>query len=215
VFIDFCTIAKVSLLVLDEKYHGYYLHCRSPHQYADGSMAELVEMLHKEEAGLTVDRSLDGAPADVQSFEIFLTGEWRIAFDKIYSVIHTNPSINDVIHQGRGGRNRRQMAGLTKSSVEMSSALPPERALKAWKELSIFLQEFIDNNFGRSGLRRVVREATYWERISFTPPDITAPDQPCVFFPDRNFEYSKLLFLGMILLTHSPILTHSLTHSLL
>jgi meckelin len=41
----------VSLIVLDEQYHGYYLHCRSPHAYADGTMAELVEMLHKEEAG--------------------------------------------------------------------------------------------------------------------------------------------------------------------
>jgi len=86
-----CTIAKVSIFLLDEPFHGYYLHCRSPHQvhpishfrpymslpsptppllasltllrviqFADGSMPELVEMLHKEEAGLTVDRSLDG-----------------------------------------------------------------------------------------------------------------------------------------------------------
>ena len=55
-FIDFCTIAKISVLVLEGKYHGYYLHCRSPHQFSDGSMSELVEMLHKEESGLTVDR---------------------------------------------------------------------------------------------------------------------------------------------------------------
>lgn len=41
-FVDFCTIAKISVIVLDEKYHGYYLHCRSPHQYADGTMTELV-----------------------------------------------------------------------------------------------------------------------------------------------------------------------------
>jgi meckelin len=56
VFVDMCTVAKVSLLLLDEPYHGYYLHCRSPHQFADGTMEELVEMLHKEEAGLTSDR---------------------------------------------------------------------------------------------------------------------------------------------------------------
>jgi len=30
VFIDFCTIAKISVLILDETYHGYYLHCCSP-----------------------------------------------------------------------------------------------------------------------------------------------------------------------------------------
>jgi hypothetical protein len=28
--------------------------------YIDGTMSELVDMLHKEEAGLTVDRSLEG-----------------------------------------------------------------------------------------------------------------------------------------------------------
>ncbi len=33
-------------------------------------------MLHKEEAGLTVDRSLEGAPADVQTFQIYLTGQF-------------------------------------------------------------------------------------------------------------------------------------------
>ena len=45
-FVDFCTIAKISVIVLDEKYHGYYLHCRSPHQYADGTMTELVRFLY-------------------------------------------------------------------------------------------------------------------------------------------------------------------------
>jgi hypothetical protein len=54
-----------------------YLVCRSPHQYADGTMTELVSMLHKEEAGLTVDRSLEGAPADVQTFQIFMSGKAR------------------------------------------------------------------------------------------------------------------------------------------
>ena len=42
-YVDMCTIAKVSVLVLDEPYHGYYLHCRSPHQYADGTMVRAGE----------------------------------------------------------------------------------------------------------------------------------------------------------------------------
>ena len=60
-------------------------------------MAELMEMIHKEEAGLTVDRSLEGAPSDVQSFQIFVTGEWRACFDKIYSNLANAPSISDII----------------------------------------------------------------------------------------------------------------------
>ena len=30
-FIDLCTLAKISMLALMDKYHGYYLHCRSSH----------------------------------------------------------------------------------------------------------------------------------------------------------------------------------------
>lgn len=57
-FMDVCTLAKISVIVMDEKSHGYYLHCRSPHQYADGTMNEIQEMLAREEGGLTVDRGL-------------------------------------------------------------------------------------------------------------------------------------------------------------
>ena len=51
-FIDLCTMAKVSCLILDEKYHGYYLHCNSHHPFADESMGELAGQLASEQAGL-------------------------------------------------------------------------------------------------------------------------------------------------------------------
>ena len=192
-FVDFCTLAKVSVLALDEKFHGYYLHCRSPHQHADSTMVELIEMLHKEEAGLTVDRSLEGAPADVQSFEIFVSGEWRTSFDKMYNVLVQKRSMGEVISHSRGGRSR-QRKSLNASEF---SSLPPERSLQAWKELAVFLQEFVDNNFGRASLRRVIREPSYIETILGTPPDLSAQEQPSVFMPDRQFTFNRLLFLGI------------------
>jgi hypothetical protein len=67
-FVDMCTIAKVSVLVLLEPYYGYYLHCRSPHQFADGSMAELVEMLHQEE----VCTILTNVPLVILHLEIYI-----------------------------------------------------------------------------------------------------------------------------------------------
>ena len=35
-FVDLATMAKVSVLILDEKYHGWYLHCRSPYPRVSG-----------------------------------------------------------------------------------------------------------------------------------------------------------------------------------
>jgi meckelin len=217
-FVDFCTIAKVSVLVLDEPYHGYYLHCRSPHQYADGSMAELVEMLHKEEAGLTVDRSLEGAPADVQSFEIFVTGEWRAAFDKMYKTLIKAPTFAEILQKARTPRGALRAEALRAAAAGAGSGAtgpgggagsvptgrrsgnsgraPTEKLLKAWKELAVFLQQFIENNFGKSNLRRVVRDPTYFEKFLGIPPDVSTMEQPSVFFTDRQFDYCRVLFRG-------------------
>jgi meckelin len=206
-FIDFCTIAKVSILVLDEPFHGYYLHCRSPHQHADGTMQELIDMLHKEEAGLTVDRSLTDGPSDVQSFQFYTSGEWKVAFSKIYNNLIRPSSVSDILQNGRkqrgfavggaGGVVSRGMSPRADGSQGGSgSGAATDRTIKAWKELTIFLQEFVENNFGKPGLRRIIREPTYWENMVNQPPDLNVPEQPNVFYPDRNFQYTSTLFLG-------------------
>ena len=129
VFVDMCTVAKVSLLLLDEPYHGYYLHCRSPHQFADGTMEELVEMLHKEEEGMTTDRSMEGAPEDVQCFEMFLTTEWRMRFNQLYFAMIATPTASENMRQGAGARRSGLFAGRNKHNP---------RVLVAWHDLTFF-----------------------------------------------------------------------------
>jgi len=202
-FIDFCTIAKISVIVLDEKYHGYYLHCRSPHQYAEGTMSELVEMLHKEEAGLTSDRSLEGAPPDVQSFQIFLSGECRAAFDKVYVTLAGAEASATSVNESRA-RAAKARAGPGNKGSSLTGGVwlgqinfvPTDKVVRAWKELTVFLQEFIENNFGKPGLRRVIREPTYYEKLFYAGPNLTIPEQPSVFFTDRDLYYTTVMFLG-------------------
>jgi hypothetical protein len=91
-------------------------------------------MLHKEEAGLTSDRSLEGAPPDVQvseavqgesilhrnpdfshipqAFKIYLSGEWRIAFDKIYLSLVGAAATSEAANQSRA-RAAQAKAGAT------------------------------------------------------------------------------------------------------
>lgn len=175
-------------------------------------MAELMEMIHKEEAGLTVDRSLDGAPSDVQSFQIFVTGEWRACFDKIYSNLANAPSISDIIRNRRQGHRRgAQRGGGGMMRGQEASQLPQEKELKSWREISIFIQEFVENNFGKGSLRRTYKEPTYIEHLLGTSPDLSSPESPNVFFPDRNFDYRKVLFLGQEI---NFLLMHTLSYAL-
>jgi meckelin len=57
-FIDVCTVAKISVLVMDEKYHGYYLHCNLKYPQADCNMQQMTETLHHESQGSVPERGL-------------------------------------------------------------------------------------------------------------------------------------------------------------
>ena len=38
-------MAKVSVLILDERYHGWYLHCRSPYPRVSGRAVSSVDFI--------------------------------------------------------------------------------------------------------------------------------------------------------------------------
>ena len=113
-FIDLCTMAKVSCLILDEKYHGYYLHRNSHHPFADESMGELAGQLASEQAGLLPHRGLPerclgraakGA-SSVQVFEIFVTEKWRKKYESAYARTRED-SMKSARDAGRMGGQRR------------------------------------------------------------------------------------------------------------
>ena len=89
-FKDMCVIAKVSVFIMDEKYHGYYLHCRSPHEHADANMMEIDKDLQKMREELTVSDTMQGVPTDgndnplFDTFEVSVTREWREHYDVLY-----------------------------------------------------------------------------------------------------------------------------------
>ncbi len=137
-------------------------------------------MLHKEEAGLTVDRSLDGAPPDVQSFELYLTVEWRKRFNKLYGSMIATPIASESM---RIGADR---AARSAGCFGQARSQPSPRVIKAWSDLSAFLQEFFDNNFSKIDLKRIVNEATFIERMFHRAPDMSLVGNPNVFRPDRR-----------------------------
>jgi hypothetical protein len=114
---------------------------------------------------------MEGAPADVQCFEMFLTTEWRMRFNQMYYAMIAMPQQQE---QGLGlfgprGRGK-----------------PTPRVLGAWHDLTGFLQEFFDNNFSKPELKRIVNEPTYIERLFQRPPDMALSGNPSVFRPDRR-----------------------------
>eukprot|EP00981_Chlorochromonas_danica_P008890 scaffold2338_cov184-Ochromonas_danica.AAC.1 len=205
-----------------------------------------ARFLQQEEAGLTVDRSLDDGPPDVQTFQIFLSAEWRAEFNK-HNVVLTQPlSLSEFINNRRmqlqsqlssamnrpwtngvnnisafsngmvmgfqlsnlrkGGMSRLQAqkmrestrisSGLSIMGLQSYNVLPNERVISAWKEMNNFLTNFVDNSFSHAGLKRSIREPSYYEKTFCAGPDLTLPEQPSILLTDRDLRYTNVLFLG-------------------
>lgn len=186
-FIDLCTVSKVSCFFLDETYHGFYLHCRSPHPFADGSMKELVDQLKQEEAGLTAGRHLDSTFPDCQTFEVFVTRKWKRKFRNLYSSVR-----GDNFEGSRGsGEGLIQRSFTPKSpptlplkSAELkrqSGTLTTESMVQNADQLRDFLQAFAENQNDRFRWR-IYRAHTCLTRFLDIPPDMSFSKQS-LFLP--------------------------------
>lgn len=83
--LDMAALAKVSIFIVDARYHGWYLHANAPHERADASLAEMAEKLDEEAAAVRAGRGLPGSPdAACQAFEMQLTAAWRAAYDRLF-----------------------------------------------------------------------------------------------------------------------------------
>jgi Meckelin (Transmembrane protein 67) len=81
-FSDILSLANISLLILNEKFHGYYIHGKSVHATADTSMEELNGCLVKEATDMVPRRGLGSS--NQLNFELFITPDFRAVFNGIY-----------------------------------------------------------------------------------------------------------------------------------
>jgi len=211
-FIDVATVAKVSCLIMSDRYHGYYLHCRSPFTYADGSMKELIDQLTKEEEGLTTKRGLDHCPAgrDVQTFELFVPKNWRTHYDNIYRKVVDE----DLLARSGGAASMRASgmgagAGAGVAAVGICPTFGRQRRtagnsrklLSASRKLSHFVRAFIDQT--DSHFKREWSERTYLMRVFNTPPDMDAMGvggghgSGALMYADTEARFEQVLFRGV------------------
>ncbi|GMF09220.1 unnamed protein product [Phytophthora lilii] len=206
-FIDLCTVSKVSCLFLDEAYHGFYLHCRSPHPFADGSMQELVDQLKQEEAGLTAGRHLDSTLPNCQTFEVFITRKWKRKFATMYSSVRGDRALGGRGSSGEGliqrsfspkGQQSQPLKGA--DLKRQSSTQTTEAMVRNAEQLRDFLQAFVENQNDRFRWR-VYRAHTCLTRFLDIPPDMSFSKQS-LFLPGT---FLHLLTLAYALFLHSDI----------
>ena len=176
-FKDMCVIAKVSVFIMDEKYHGYYLHCRSPHEHADANMMEIDKDLQKMREELTVSDTMQGVPTDgndnplFDTFEVSVTREWREHYDVLYRKLKSTI------------RNKTQN---DKGNMAIK--------FKTRKQVNKFLRAFVDNP-NDSEYPRMTMDNSVQNWLCRVPPLIQ--NNQSILIGDKYNSFTKTLFLGV------------------
>jgi len=69
-FVDACSLANVSVFIMDQPFHGFYIHGQAPSGKGDWCHTELAKVMHDEEKDMGLDRGL--IAGNNQTFEVFM-----------------------------------------------------------------------------------------------------------------------------------------------
>lgn len=89
-FVDICSLSNVSIFMMDEPYHGYYIHGKTPAGKGDSCDTEMKFSLDEESRGLLPKRGLtpeNPARGDIQCFEVYLPNQFKEHIFTFYKAI--------------------------------------------------------------------------------------------------------------------------------
>jgi meckelin len=82
-FIDLCSVSNISVFILDQNRHGYYIHGRSPHGTTDVNIKDMIMNLERESRLMSGTRGLQ-ANSKEQIFIMKINREFRIQYELLF-----------------------------------------------------------------------------------------------------------------------------------
>lgn len=88
-FVDLCVISNISILILNDTFHGYYIHGKNPSGKSDVSLDAISEMLEEENSNKVQTRGLDSID-DKEAYEIYISDKFRDEIDNLVNLQSSN-----------------------------------------------------------------------------------------------------------------------------
>jgi meckelin len=88
-FVDLCSVSNISVFILDQNLHGYYIHGRSPHGISDVNMKDMIMNLERESRMMSGTRGLE-ANSTEQLFIMKVNKEFRMQYDLLFRKFSVN-----------------------------------------------------------------------------------------------------------------------------
>ena len=196
-FMDLCSVSNISLFILDDYLHGYYIHGLSPFLKADVNYDELFGYLNQEGTGVARSRGLENDNIEEhnknQSYEMFLSHVMRTIYDGLYIIQTESMMVKGVNAQNYFKKSRlgrrlfRNFINFEKEQTLLDNYM--NNQLKSKLELV------------SSNVMMYIKDKTFCQRImGYTINNaglnlINAPD--LLFYRDPGQNFDDLLFCGM------------------
>ena len=193
-FLDLCSVANISVFILEDSLHGYYIHGQSPLGKADTNLSELVKFLEEEGKGKIRGRGLtEDENDDLQSYEIYLSYNMRCIYDHLY-YMQTQSEITladnaDKLH------NQSRLPNLFKY---VPNSLNIQNIYVLSNYMNNQLKAKIEQVASQSKI--FIRDKSKIERFLEFPPsiDLTGLNaKELVFYKDPGVNFDNVLFMGM------------------
>ena len=193
-FLDLCSVANMSVLILSDSLRGYYLHGQSPLGMADTTLYQLAQFLEEESKGKIKGRGItDNKNDNLQTYEIYLSFPMR----RIYDGFYFSPTDKEIIDGNVKDANYNQ-AKFRNVFKFIPYGLEPGNIYQLNKFMNNHLKTKIEQATMQSHI--LIKEKTKCERLFDFPPsiDLTSKDvKELVFYKDEGGNFEDVLFTGM------------------
>ena len=193
-FLDLCSVANVSVLILQESLSGYYVHGQSPLGKADVTLQELIRFLEEEGRGKIKGRGItDDKNDNLQTYEIYLSYTMRQIYDGLYFF----PTLQEIDKGTQYDRIQNQ-AKFMNIFKYIPESLNTNNIYEINKFMNNHLKEKIEQVTMQSKL--LVKQKSLCERFFDFPPSIDLTSRQVkelVFYKDPGRNFEDVLFLGM------------------
>ena len=193
-FLDLCTVSNISVFILDDSLHGYYVHGKSPFGRADTSLNELIKNLTEEEKGKIKKRGLSQEDKDdVQTFEIYISYNMRMIYDGLYK----DETKNEIITKGDIDRLGKQSRynNLFKHLPNIIDGKEVSRLTNYMNSQLLQRIEIVANVRDK-----YIKDKSFTQRFLDYPPsnDLVGPEaREMIFYRDPRMNFDDVMFTGM------------------
>ena len=192
-FIDLCFVSNISVFILDEKLHGFYIHGHNPSNKADVNLNELLNYLNNAEN--IINPELDNNDNDIKSYVMYISYPMRTIYDGLFyiqneALLAQNQGIDiqKFIKERKLGAIFKYLPEIEEKNFNMLSSYMNNQ-----------LRNKMDNVFKNKNV--YIREKTFLQNILELPANNTQINitnaEEIILYKDEGLKFDDVFFSGM------------------